>query len=388
MALFQYDRLIDADQFCNYSQQIIELLAQTEKGACLRVYGPRNTGKTSLIKNIIAKRWENIDDDKRVIIYADLFGIQTSDDLSNELTKAFERGVSAKKGLIDKSRDWMKLLVRVRPTWQPDPNTGFGQFSFRTDDATGPKVVDYETVITNINALHNSGKFHFFLILDEFQEIANIPRAEGKLRNALQQLSSDIPVAILGSKFHLLQKIFAKPTAPFYNWGQVFEMGHIPFEEYTSYINERLKEVGKQIDKDASISMQNTLARNPEAINRFCDYLADTAPQSTLTVAQISLFMDRFVDVTRSTQAASYAALSESERRVVQVIARRGTVLEISGKSFLDEAKLTSRGSVLVVERLLDRSVLSRTEIDSSWRYHLTDPFFAMYVKKFVNSSI
>ncbi len=58
-----------------------------------------------------------------------------------------------------------------------------------------------------------------FLVLDEFQDIALIDEAEALFRNGLEHIHSQIPVVISGSKQHLLNHIFARPKAPFFNWG-------------------------------------------------------------------------------------------------------------------------------------------------------------------------
>ncbi|MBT4289382.1 MAG: hypothetical protein HOD92_18815 [Deltaproteobacteria bacterium] len=55
--------------------------------------------------------------------------------------------------------------------------------------------------------------------MDEFQDIAGIKEAEALFRNSLQNLNFKIPIVILESKQHLLTKIFARPTALFFNWG-------------------------------------------------------------------------------------------------------------------------------------------------------------------------
>lgn len=115
--------------------------------------------------------------------------------------------------------------------------------------------------------------FDFLIVLDEFQEIARIKKAEALLRGALQTLGSNISVIILGSKQHLLAQIFEKPRAPFYSWGYTMEFKDIAFDKYTNYINQRFANYGLSISEQDSEYLQTQLHRIPESINRFCDFL-------------------------------------------------------------------------------------------------------------------
>jgi hypothetical protein len=386
MTLFIYDRLIGPNDFCNCSEQINKMLILVEKGTCLRVYGPRNTGKTSLVKNIVAPKWEAIKPKKRIVLYADFYSVSEESDISLALTKAFNSGISSKQGLFDKTGEWMRALKQVKPTWTPDlERPGWGEFSVRTTNASESKIVDFETIIANVNALQIADKFEFLIILDEFQEISSIAKAEGKLRHALQQLSPSIPVIVLGSKYHLLRKIFEKPTAPFYHWGTPVEILPIPVNEYTAYINERFQRIGKSITPTASKMAQELLGRNPEATNRFCDFLADAFAEVIFDETTVKRGLSLFVDLSRSGYAATYAALSTSERSIVRAIARAGNVQEPNAKAFLAEVKLTPGGVSKIIERLLNNSILSRTETaaDTKFSYHITDALFAEYVRRF-----
>lgn len=89
--------------------------------------------------------------------------------------------------------------------------------------------------------MSRAGKFSFLLILDEFQEISNIRQAEAKLRAGLQELGPENPVIILGSKQHMLDKIFNKSKVPFHAWGTTIKLRNIPHEEYFLYMQRRFE---------------------------------------------------------------------------------------------------------------------------------------------------
>jgi len=48
-----------------------------EKGFCVRLYGRRNFGKTSIVKNVIAPAWEALNSTNRVSVHVDLYAVQS-----------------------------------------------------------------------------------------------------------------------------------------------------------------------------------------------------------------------------------------------------------------------------------------------------------------------
>jgi AAA+ ATPase superfamily predicted ATPase len=122
-SLFEYDRLINEDQFCNFKQEQLQLLKFINSGNCVKIYGHRNFGKTSLIKNIIGKKWQAANKTKRTVVYIDLYSVSSLEDISLEFTKAFQKAINSKKTLFDKGLDWLKMLKRVRPAWTISPDS-------------------------------------------------------------------------------------------------------------------------------------------------------------------------------------------------------------------------------------------------------------------------
>ncbi|OFZ82098.1 MAG: hypothetical protein A2583_12010 [Bdellovibrionales bacterium RIFOXYD1_FULL_53_11] len=56
--IFEYDRIIEEDNFCNFDQEKEFLKKHLDSDDCVKIFGPRNFGKTSLIRNIIAPKGE------------------------------------------------------------------------------------------------------------------------------------------------------------------------------------------------------------------------------------------------------------------------------------------------------------------------------------------
>ncbi len=384
--LFEYDHLINEGDFCNFSTEKMILKKHVEAGDCVKLFAPRNFGKTSLIKNIIAKNWEGENESKRMVIYADFYSVESLDSISLELTKAFSQAISRKKNFFDKGLDWFKSLKHIRPTWQPPTSSdSFGEFSIRTEN--NGAVVNFEIIFENIYNLHKNNKMEFLIVMDEFQEVGKIPQACAKLRGALQNFDTQIPIVFLGSKQHLLQEIFNRPKAPFYSWGYSVELHPIPYEEYHSYITTRLARVKKSIELEEAKFLQDKMHRIPEAINRLCDFLARDSDITKITKDDVKKGLLTFVDRSRSIYEEVFASFNHNERHVLLAMAKLGTVENITGKTFLIEVPMISKTTVSdITKRFLNDSVITKT-IDEkkkvSLSYQITDPFLEAFLLQY-----
>jgi AAA+ ATPase superfamily predicted ATPase len=383
-SFFPYDKLIYADNFCNFKQEQKTLLEAIKNKKCVKIYGPRNFGKTSLVKNIVGLKWEQESPKNRIIIYADFFSVTSLEDISMELTQAFNKAISQKRNLRDKSVIWLNELKNLRPVWQVPASPGsLGDFSLRTED--NEKVIDFELLLENIERLQKKKQFEFLIIFDEFQEIHKIKKAEAKLRGALQNFSVDIPIVALGSKQHIIQKIFHKSRSPFYSWGETIEMRPIAYDEYFSYIKERFDNYNIAVSVELSKYIQDCMFRVPENINRFCDYIVKNVEEGELSKSAIDLLILDFVDKSRSIYEEIFSYFKENPRKVVLALAKLGKVYSINGTTFiLTVAGISKTGITDIVERLLDESVITKNLDDKGKSYYqLNDPFFVQFLKSY-----
>jgi DNA-binding MarR family transcriptional regulator len=280
--------------------------------------------------------------------------------------------------------DWLKALKHVRPTWKPPVNDGdIGEFSITTEK--GATIVDFQSVIANIGNLTKGAKLRFLLVLDEFQEIANIPQAEAKLRDSLQNLNADTPVVVLGSKQHLLAGIFNSPTAPFNSWGTTLELREIPYDAYHKYIAGRLKHAGKTIDEVTSRFIQDLMDRIPECINRFCDFLAEQPDTTRIDEQFVKSGLTRFLDQTLSIYSQQYASFTARQRLVLHALAKRHHTQSVLTQDFIAAVGGVSKSGIdKIITRLLDDAVIYRIPAsDGNLAYIIADPLLRSYIYRY-----
>lgn len=374
---FVYNTLVDRENLCNLAREAETLLSALRTSDKVVIYGKRDSGKTSLIKNVVIPDFLR-ETPKGMAIYAEFYGVKSLEDVAEKLTlyvnKAYQSAFSLKATL----KSTAKMLTGLRPTLSLSQD-GSVEASLKAGrDDHAPMVQNFfETVAS----LSRDG-VQVAIIFDEFQDIALAPGAEAILREEMQKLPFAIPVIILGSKQHLLAKIFQRPKAPFFNWGKRVEMPALPIEEYNTYIAERLRDHDIIADPDTLTGLQAELGRNPEAINMFCSYLIQRLgrqkpPRASLTPLVMATLLKDYVEAMGSEFEAYLDGYTKNEVKVMTLIAKKGVLVNPLGKEPLAQLKLSASGMRKILAKLLDHADVYRENAG----YVLSKPLLMHYLR-------
>ena len=383
---FPTDRILAASEICNFKKERDSITEHVMNGHCVRLMGPRNFGKTSIVKNVVAPHWMSSPSKApRLFIYADFYTVTSEREVSEIMTQAFNEAMSRHLSLFEKGLMALKSLKSLRPTWSPSSSGNeLGTFSVETINK-GEKIVPFQLMLETIGDLHREGRFSIFMALDEFQEISKVKGLEGKLRGSLQLLPSDLPVVVLGSKAHLISEIFESPRKPFYKWGFSVELGPIAFTDYHRYMNERFANKAIKISEETSVYLQERMKRVPESINRLCEYLLQNQSNATLKNDTIDRAISSITDESQSIYRHSYAMFSANEREILVAVAKLGIILEPTSRKTLAELPNISKSQTSAIfKKLANTGALGlRLNQHAQTEYLIEDAFFEEYLKKF-----
>ncbi len=211
---------------------------------------PRRFGKTSLVLRAIADvRRQGV-----LVAYLDLQRTPTKERLVDHLAAAIYSGlVSA----IDRARKraatiFEHLPIRPKVTLQPD-----GSVSFEFGMAGGAAVVPdtdatLEQLLGMLGSLAEERKKRVCLILDEFQDVVDLdPKLTSLLRGVFQR-QSEVSHVFLGSRQHLLRRVFSDRGEPLYRLARPMPLGPISTEVFVPFIRERFAAGQSQIAHDAA----------------------------------------------------------------------------------------------------------------------------------------
>ena len=94
--------------------------------------------------------------------------------------------------------------------------------------------------------LRDQGKLAV-LVLDEFQEITRIDKDLTKLMRSVFQQQTNVAHIYLGSRRHLMERIFNDENEPFWRSAEQVQLRAIPPDQFADFISERFIQPEKEI---------------------------------------------------------------------------------------------------------------------------------------------
>lgn len=375
MKRFIFDSILDEENICNLEKEKQTILKGVDNGLKLLVYGKRNMGKTSLIKNVIAKSWLRRHS-SGFFIYVDLMGVKQISQISERMTIAFSEAYNDCFKMKSVFNNMLKIIKGIKPSIELDEN-GYPKLSFGI--VGGEKIRPFPDILKQLDLIYASN-IPILLVLDEFQDIALIDEAEALFRSGLEHMDSQIPVVISGSKQHQLNRIFACPKAPFFNWGTHVYFEAIDYQDYWKYMHERFEQEGFRISFENSVYLQNKMSRMPEAINRLCfALLFHDIPKGEVTKEDIRSGLSKVISDRRNEPEIYLSGFTTAEQKVIVNIAKMEPVLHPQGKDFIQSINLTAPGVRKIMMKLENETVVYKEEPG----YILADPLLKQHILRY-----
>lgn len=244
---FTFGDLALDDAFTDREAEVHELTSDMRNGQNVLVYAPRRYGKSSLVLRAAQEAMRH----KVLVAYCDLMKTPTKErfaaalartiyaDVASPIEQAFERAADLFRGL------------RVRPTMEVDPSDGTLRFTFQTGRRKEDIDDTIERLLELLGELAAERKRRVVIIFDEFQEILALDTRFPNLMRAVFQAQPEVGHVYLGSKQHLLSRIFNDKNEPFWRSAKQLEIGMIPAAEFAAFIRKRFIDSGKNIVDDA-----------------------------------------------------------------------------------------------------------------------------------------
>ncbi len=86
------------------------------------------------------------------------------------------------------------------------------------------------------------------VVMDEFQEVVSIDPDLPKLLRSVFQRQPEIAHVYLGSKQHVMERIFSDANEPFWRSAKSIELGPIPAAPFADFIAERFRVDGREVE--------------------------------------------------------------------------------------------------------------------------------------------
>jgi uncharacterized protein len=370
---FRYGALALDEAFTDREAELAELKADVVNGQDLVIFGRRRFGKSSLVltaaQDLIAR--------KVLVAYCDLMTAPTKERFAEKLATTIHEDVASPLFRIREKAIAIFRGLRVQPKITIDPDDGSLSFGF--DAAYAPADIDatIERLLALPGELGADRGRRVALVLDEFQEITAIDGTYPKLMRAVFQTQPEVAHVYLGSKRHLMQRIFNDENEPFWRSAKQMELGPIPADHFARYVVERFRKTAKAIDDPAVGRLLDLTGGHPYATQQLSYFVwEEVAEGEHATVEHIERGLRRLITSEHNHFSLIWEEASRNERLLLLALA------EEPGRVFSGEYRREHRLPAATniqksLAALVRRELVAKGEDD---RYHVIEPFLAAWV--------
>jgi hypothetical protein len=370
---FQYGGVVRGDTFCNRKKEVEDLLRAVENGDKLFVYSERRFGKTSLIRCVLDK----LPRKQYVSAYVDLWPTDGATSFSTATAKAIAESMStrAEKTLEIAKSFFGRLAPSMTLNNEGRPELAFGVRRFAEP---GPEL---EEVLEAPGRIAKDGKFRVVIVFDEFQQILEYgnDKVERQLRSIIQN-QADVAYLFLGSRRHLIQKLFLDRSRPLYRAGGHYPLRAIEEKDWQPFIRKRFAEEGKKISDDQVHAIIRLTEGHPFYTQHLCHALWDACGREEQITDGL---IESAVSTVLTHESYAYATLWESfaanQRKFLKGLAFEPAMVKPFASDFVQRYGLRSASNAQrAVESLLERDIIDR----DNGSFMIIDRFFRIWVQK------
>ena len=309
---FQFGALALDEAFTDREAEIAELRADVRNGQDVVVFAPRRYGKSSLVW----RATQELARDRVLVASVDLMTTPTPAKLAEKLARAIHDAIASP---LLRARERLRIFgdLKVTPTITVDPESGAPAFSFSVTERREDIDATIERLLELPAQLGSDRKRQVALVLDEFQEIVDIDPKLPRLMRAVFQQQPEVGHVYLGSKRHMMRRIFSDENEPFWRSAKQMELGVIEPQKFAPFIARQFERSGRFVSKAAVAAILEATGGHPYATQELC-YFAwqEVGPEERAEAADIEAALARVLN----SEHAHFSLLWERASAVQRVL--------------------------------------------------------------------
>jgi len=266
---FRFGPIALDEAFANREVELKELKNDAINGQDAWIVAPRRYGKSSLVWRAM----QELASERMLVAHVNLMTAPTKTKLAEKLARSIYEDVASP---LERARE--KALapfrgLRVTPTVTVSPDDASLSFGF----TSGREAADVDATLERLFELPaelaaERGR-RAVLIIDEFQEILDIDPQLPKLMRTVFEQQPDTAHLYLGSKRHLMERIFNDANEPFWRSARQLELGPIESKPFSAFIRKRFRDAGKDVAPEVTAELLDRSGGHPYATQEFCYFL-------------------------------------------------------------------------------------------------------------------
>jgi uncharacterized protein len=370
---FSFGALALDEAFADRETELSELTSDIRNGQDVVVFAPRRFGKSSLVWRAAgALAGEGV-----LVAQVDLMTTPSKESLAAALARSVYEQIAT---TLERVRERALAPFRglqVQPTINVNPADGTLSFSFGVAQQSAEIDATLERLLELPAELAGARRRRVALVMDEFQEIVSIDPSLPKLLRSVFQRQPEIAHVYLGSKQHIMERIFNDANEPFWRSAKSIELGPIPASPFADFIAERFRIDGREVEPGVVAELLTRTGGHPYATQELCYFLWEqTAPGETAAGADLVSALGAVLRSEHAHFSLLWDGASAVQKQVLRGLARE------PGHPFMAAYRrrhgLPATTNVQKALRaLVQREVVS----GKAGAYRITEPFFAEWLR-------
>src|SRR5262245_18336126 len=371
---FRYGALALDDAFTNREAEIAELLTDISNGQDVVVFAPRRYGKSSLVWRVAQQASAR----DVLVAHVNLMTTPTLERLAEKLAETIHDDLAS---TLFRARERLRVFagLRITPVVTVDPNTGKLGFTF--DAGRQPQDLDatVERLLELPGQLAAERGRKVALVLDEFQEVVDIDPNLPRLMRSVFETQPDVAHVYLGSKRHLLARIFNDENEPFWRSAKQMELGLIPRDAFAEYIGSRFTRTSRRIEPSIVERVLDTTHGHPYATQELCYFLWGETEEGAVTGGvQYDAALEKLLRAEQAHFGLVWRKAARAQRVLLLALAR-----EPGRPLASDYRRRHALPGPSSVQRALD--ALSKDELvarEAGGEYGIAEPFLGEWLRR------
>jgi hypothetical protein len=371
---FTFGDLALDEAFTDREDEVRELASDMRNGQNVLIYAPRRYGKSSLVLRAAQEALGK----KALVGYCDLMKLPNKErlaaalaktiyaDIASPVDQAFERAAELFRGL------------RVRPTMEVDPSDGTLRFSFQTGRRRSDIDETIERLLELLGELAAERKRRVVMIFDEFQEIISLDPKFPNLMRAVFQTQPEVSHVYLGSKRHILERIFNDKNEPFWRSAKQLEIGMIPPPRFGPFIRDRFAASGKRITPEGLEQLLAISGGHPYGTQELAYFVWELIPPGgDVSIADIETAVSRVLRSENNHFAQMWDEAPHPQRLLMLALADDPTS-SIYSADYHERHELPANPTLqTALAGLIRKEIAGR---DADGEYRVIEPFLAEWL--------
>jgi hypothetical protein len=371
---FRYGALALDDAFTDRETELDELISDIRNGQDVVIFAPRRYGKSSLVWRVS----EELAKEGVLVAQVNLMTTPTKEKLAEKLAETIHEDIAS---TLFRARERLRVFqgLRITPVVTVDPNTGRLGFSF--DAGRQPQDVDatLERLLELPGQLAGERGRQVALVLDEFQEIVDIDPNLPKLMRSVFETQPEVAHVYLGSKRHMMERIFSDENEPFWRSAKRMELDVIAPPLFRGYIEAQFTKSGRTVDAAIVDRVLDVTGGHPYATQELCYFLWEETPKGgTATMEQYESALTKLLRSEHAHFGLIWDKSAKAQRLVLQALAAEpGRPLS---RDYRRRHGLPAASSVQrAVEALIKEELVAK---DGRGEYRIVEPFLAEWLQR------